>query len=612
MRPGPVHREIFSCAHHRVFLDERRLTAIVVGADGTPWFALRLLHSADTTDGPDETLAIPDITVRTDGDATTVATRATSSRWQRRWSELRCTADGFSLTGGVSGTGELTFVHAFGGWRPPSGFLPSGSALRSVVSPNPDHPRRIVKDAVEAATIGVTGSGAEPGVGRWLFTPAPWCLAVSRAERRDDQQPPPGEWAWMGVLAPIDEQTFSAMHYLPGPEGFSLRLDYEGQTRVNGSFTLPRAEIRFGFDGPYPAFGAYSATARAAAADAGGEGNPGSRTQPEPSQRHTAAGGASSPAVSTSANPAWWYEPMFCGWGAQCAIAASVAGGSRPAPDHCTQDNYDRFLEALHRGGVIPGTVVVDDKWAARYATCTPDTDRWPDLKGWIADRHAAGQRVLLWWKAWDCEGAPPEACVRLPDGTPVALDPESSAGAALVRASISGMLSREALDADGLKIDFTASTPNGAALTYAGHRRGAALLHQLLRVVYDAAKSAKPDALVITHTPSPYFADVTDMVRLNDVMMLDSVDPTVDVPSHMTHRAAVVRAALPSVPIDTDGWCMPDRESWRRYLQVQPSLGVPALYYATRFDRTGEVLTGDDYRLIAQVWSAYRRLLAT
>jgi hypothetical protein len=219
---------------------------------------------------------------------------------------------------------------------------------------------------------------------------------------------------------------------------------------------------------------------------------------------------------------------------------------------------------------------------------------------------------VLLWWKAWDCEGAPPEACVRLPDGTPVALDPESSAGAALVRASISGMLSREALDADGLKIDFTASTPSGAALTYAGSRRGAALLHHLLRVAYDAAKSAKPDALVITHTPSPYFADVTDMVRLNDVMMLDSVDPRVDVPAHMTHRAAVVRAALPAVPIDTDGWCLPDRGSWRSYLQVQPALGVPALYYATRFDRTGEALNGDDYRLIAQVWGAYRRALAT
>jgi len=31
---------------------------------------------------------------------------------------------------------------------------------------------------------------------------------------------------------------------------------------------------------------------------------------------------------------------------------------------------------------------------------------------------------VLLWWKAWDPEGLPPELCIRNPDGTPVAFDP--------------------------------------------------------------------------------------------------------------------------------------------------------------------------------------------
>jgi hypothetical protein len=43
--------------------------------------------------------------------------------------------------------------------------------------------------------------------------------------------------------------------------------------------------------------------------------------------------------------------------------------------------------------------------------------------------------------------------------------------------------------------------------------------LHDLLAVVYLAVKEAKPDALVITHTPHPSFVDVTDMVRPNDVM---------------------------------------------------------------------------------------------
>ena len=54
---------------------------------------------------------------------------------------------------------------------------------------------------------------------------------------------------------------------------------------------------------------------------------------------------------------------------------------------------------------MCPGTVVIDDKWQSAYGTNEPDTGKWPDLKAWIAGRHARGQRVLLWWKAWDPEG---------------------------------------------------------------------------------------------------------------------------------------------------------------------------------------------------------------
>ncbi|HET8589830.1 MAG TPA: hypothetical protein VFM01_09365 [Nakamurella sp.] len=588
----PGRRPVFSGAHHEVFLDAKRLAAAVVGTDGAPWFTLRLLHAVDATDGIDETLGSPQLSVTEQPGATVLRVVAASSRWEHRWTELRCDADGFSLTGGVRGHGSVLQVHAFAGYRPPSGFLPSGSALRSAVSPNPDHPRRIVRDAVEPATIAVTGSGAEPGVGRWLFTPAPWCLAVSRSERAGDQQPPAGEWAWLGLLAPIEQQTFTALHYLPGPEGFSVRLEYEGHTRVDGEFTVPRIDIRFGAADPIAAIAAHSAAAREFGRDAAG---------PDP-----LTAGDPVPAV-----PDWWREPMFCGWGAQRALAEHDPGGNRHAPDWCTQANYDAFLGALAAGGVTPGTVVVDDKWSLRYATCTPDPERWPDLAGWIRARQRAGQRVLLWWKAWDPDGAPPEACIRLPDGTPVAVDPDSEAGAALVSTAVTGMLSASGLGADGLKIDFTASTPSGAALRSAGPRWGAALLHRLLQLVYRAAKAARPDALIITHTPNPAFADVTDMLRLNDAMMLDSPDPSVDVPSHMAFRAAVVRAAMPGTPIDTDGWCMPDRPGWRSYVALQPSLGVPALYYADGFDRTTERLTNNDHRLLRDTWRAYRESLS-
>jgi hypothetical protein len=627
------------------------MAARVVDADGAPWFTLRLLHAVDAVDGIDETLGAPELSVTEQSGGTVLRVVAASSRWQQRWTELRCEVDGFSLTGGVRGTGSVLQVHAFAGYRPPFGFLPSGSALRSALSPNPDHPRRIVRDAVEPATIAVTGSGAEPGVGGWLFTPAPWCLAVSRSERAGDQIPPAGQWAWLGVVTPIAQQTFTAMHYLPGPEGFSVRLDYEGHTRVDGEFAVPRIDIRFGADDPFAAIAAHCAVVRTQAANRTGDGpqdavaagdvvtdpaavtaggvlTTGGSVTADRSGFVTAGrsgSGSADPASSVTADPAssverpaapdsgpdWWRQPMFCGWGAQRALAEHDPAGNRHAPDWCTQANYDGFLGTLAAGGVKPGTVVVDDKWSLRYATCTPDTGRWPDLAGWIRDRHTAGQRVLLWWKAWDPDGAPPEACIRLPDGTPVAVDPDNAVGAGLVTAAVTGMLSADGLDADGLKIDFTASTPSGVSLRSSGPRWGAALLHRLLELVYRAAKAAKPDSLIITHTPNPAFADVTDMIRLNDAMMLDSPDPSVDVPSHMTFRAAVVRAAMPGTPIDTDGWCMPDRTSWRSYVALQPSLGVPAQYYAGDFDRTTERLTGEDHRLLRDTWRAYRDRLA-
>jgi hypothetical protein len=159
-------------------------------------------------------------------------------------------------------------------------------------------------------------------------------------------------------------------------------------------------------------------------------------------------------------------------------------------------------------------------------------------------------------------------------------------------------MLGGDGLDADGLKVDFTARTPAGRALTPPGGTWGIALLHELLAVVYGAAKDAKPDALVITHTPHPSFVDVTDMIRLNDMISGDVVE-------QMTARAEIVRAACPELPIDTDDWRVPNKREWRAFLERKPELGVPSLYYATHIDNTGEELDEDDYAALRRVWSA-------
>ena len=87
-------------------------------------------------------------------------------------------------------------------------------------------------------------------------------------------------------------------------------------------------------------------------------------------------------------------------------------------------------------------------------------------------------------------------------------------------------------LDADGFKVDFTHLIPRGGQAAVAdagsagealgragvansaGGRWGLELLRQWL-ASSDAARAAKPDALIITHTANPYLADLVDMLRL-------------------------------------------------------------------------------------------------
>jgi hypothetical protein len=349
---------------------------------------------------------------------------------------------------------------------------------------------------------------------------------------------------------------------------------------VDGSFTTPELVIRTGLADPY--------TALADHADR---------------LRH----GGLAPTVRRKAAE-WWTRPIFCGWGEQFRQA-------RRTGTHATtwsrQAEYDRWLALLAERDIVPGTITIDDKWQTNYGRNEVDSERWPDLASWISNRHAADQRVLLWLKAWDPEGLPATACITDRLGHRLAADPESAAYAEILRDALHRMLSPGGLDADGLKVDFTAQGPSGPGLFHAGTAWGASLLHRLLALVYRFAKEAKPDALVVTHTPSPLFADVTDMIRLNDLLRLSDPEPFAAALPQMRHRARIARAVDDRWLIDTDDWCMPSKAEWRAYLAHKPELGVPALYYATGIDHSDEPFDADDYAAIRETWQRWeaRRL---
>lgn len=497
--------------------------------------------------------------------------RAASSVWAAKTYRFRCLAERFIYEVEVEGRGRLCEVDYFGGYysaqtRWGSGFFWSGQEFRRGFTPEPNTAEQNYFAPGGGASIDLMGVPL-PGRAGWFFTPPPFCFAFEGGRG----------WLGLGVEAAAGENHFTEYRYHGQGGGFFLSLAYEGHRQVNGRYRLPG----IGFDfaaGEYEALAAHVAGLQAAG--------------------HVPAVSAPTSASAARPQPAWWQEPIFCGWGAQCYQAAREGG---KGPDYSRQWLYEGFLATLEKHAISPGIVVLDDKWQATYGDNQADPSRWPDLPGYVAGQHARGRKVLLWLKAWDPEGIPVEECITNAHSTPLAVDPTHPAYEARLRAGVRRMLSAEGYNADGFKIDFTARIPSGPGICTHGELWGLELMKRYLAIIYTEAKAVKPDALVMTHTPHPYLADVLDMVRLNDINM------HTDVNAAMRRRWQVARTACPNAIIDTDNWPITDRAAWRCYLRLQPELGVPSLYFASHIDSTQEPLTGRDYRLIREVWAAHR-----
>ncbi|GGK74985.1 hypothetical protein [Mangrovihabitans endophyticus] len=579
-------------ARYRLTVDHAQWSATLADPAGQVWSRLSLLASVDRPGVPDETYGLAEIRIAdspgapghgADDDAIEMVLTAASTAWSQRRVRLRCLADRVEVRIEVDGAGDLDEVRLLGG----RAILPDGACGTfrsstghlSVFDPTPTEPVQVVRPASAAVALGVVGD-ASPGRLHAVFSPPPLCLAFGRHAATHPTRVPGGDWLAVGLLAAVAESGFTTLRYDPLDGGFLLVLEYDGRTAVDGTWQSPALVLRPVAD-PWAGLAAY--------------------------RRDLVTRGLA-PEAPAAPGADWWREPIFCGWGAQCAAERPAGIG---APDLSRQDRYDGWLARLAEHDVVPGTVVIDDRWQRAYGTGEPDLDRWPDLRGWIAGRHAAGQRVLLWWRAWDPEGLPTDECMVDPAGRPVAADPGSPAYRSRLTRVVTRLLGPDGLDADGFKIDFTQRAPAGRSLRRPGAPAGApwgiAALHVLLDTIHRAAKAVKPDAMLVTHTPHPGFGDVADVLRLNDVLDRDPAGQPVAAADQLAFRHAVVSAVLPGHPVDTDQWPIADRAGWRDYVTAQGRLGVPALYYVDRIDGSGEELTTADLALVARCWQRYR-----
>ncbi len=542
----------------------------ISGPDGSRIAELFVLSGVHPLHGRDDTVSIEPWQVSQEPDLVEFRLRAKSSAWDAKTYRFRCTPRGFTYEVEVEGSGSLAEVDYFGGYysghlRWGSGFFWSGQLFLLGFNPEPNAREVNYFAPASCSTINLAGVPL-PGRDDWFFTPPPFCFAF---------QAPEG-WLGMGIEARPGENSFVEARYNGQDAGFYLSLFYEGHKPVEGRYRLPGIGFYFA-PNEYQVLVAHVDSLRTM--------------------------GAVPPAAAmAAAGPRWWQEPLFCGWGAQCALAHRVDG---KAPDYARQPLYEEFLQTLEAHGLRPGTVVIDDKWQLNYGQNLADPDKWPDLPGFVAAQHTAGRKVLLWLKAWDPEGVPAAECITNAGGLPIAVDPTNPAFEAHLRSSVRHMLSPEGYDADGFKIDFTARIPSGPGIRLHGELWGLELMKRYLGIIHGEAKAVKPEALIIAHTTHPYLADVVDMIRLNDI----NVDR--NVLAAMTHRARVARIACPEALIDADNWPIRDLATWREYVRLQPALGVPSLYYTSHIDRTQEPLEAEDYRLLQEVWTEYRVQLA-
>ena len=453
--------------------------------------------------------------------------------------------------------------------------IKSSKAFTRLFSPEPNGLDRQWVSAQEYGKISVNDDQNFNGR-NWFFTPGLLSFAVS-----DDKA---NQWISMGVAPKSGEYNFNDYEFLPG-RFMALDLTYFGQTNPDGAFETPHLVFHFG------------------------------KTEKTALENYVSWLLKSRRVRRNRKRKAsWWKEPILCGWGEQCAQSDfQNVLGKKDNPhewnphQYANQANYENMMAELEKRNIPVKTVIIDDKWQKQRGLPLADEGKWPDMRAFVDKMHKKGKKVILWWGLFTGEGVHSELCITKGDEK-LCEDPTNPAFLKLMKECVNTMLSDKpgCYNADGFKIDFTANLPSDPHADRYGKAWGIELLKQYISEIYKSAKKAKKDALIITHTANPYFMNVCDAIRLNDICehYQDSIV------RKMEFRAEMARLACPGLLIDTDNWPCPSRRSWLEYMKIQPQVGIPSLYYVSRIDSSLEEIKEEDWKTVASVWKEYIKSL--
>jgi hypothetical protein len=429
-------------------------------------------------------------------------------------------------------------------------------------SPNPNHANQFEFNIAMPQTVGFSDgskSGSEqdfrPERITGLFAPPPLFLAFHLDKT----------WTGIGIGTKPGDYLFPALEYTGARyAGASFYVDYLGYRSIDGEFASPVLSFTFAYD-PLDALAAYTGWLD--------------------------ANGFSTAATAHDAQ--WHHLPIFCGWAEQ-TVESSPFG---QVPNKLsTQANYEKWIAILEQRGLPIGTVVIDDKWQQGYGSFDVDTQKWPDMKGFVAAQHAKGRHVLLWVPLAHADGLPESLCITV-GGKCVGADVGKPEYETYLRARIRHLVGD--LGVDGFKEDWV-DAPSIPGLALSGSLAGIEFVRRFQWILYDETHKAKPDALVETQTVNALFRESSDVTRLNDIWYAAR-----NVPEMMRLRARI--AQISGWPVlDTDNASSTNLKEWWDYMQAQPSIGIPALYFVTRTESTLESPSDAQWSALAGMWRTY------
>ena len=318
----------------------------------------------------------------------------------------------------------------------------------------------------------------------------------------------------------------------------------------------------------------------------------------------------------------WWMGPMWCSWGDQHTYWQHQAYAENPGSieklreatiQRISPEMIEQVVDVIIKHNLPVRTLILDDRWYTKFGDMDADPDRFPKLRNIVDSLHDKGFKVICWASLYrfvtdsNLVQEHPEWFLihhykteKITDEYHISIDysnPEVIDGflTPLMTKLLSG--NDGCYNFDGIKFDWPYFVPTDFPYEDRNWVGKEMSEYNTFKTIYDRAKEAKDDALIIGISPHPFFSDTQDIIRTHDV---STYDPTI----HM-ERAKYIRAMCPGMLPATDEHIF-FRNFFRLMRESTAQGQIPMLYNLLHFQGDAHEYTDEDYSELKEILDGY------